>query len=448
MGKTYIGADKTFPIYEETTKIETVNITADNITDYFDVINDEEDFTFAWTDGLLRTNITKNDEYVTAKLTLVAKCKITNLTLDYDTDTVTTDAYFEICINDVCVLTTSGNDNIVGDNDTPNDGDLSYPNAINEGDTIVFMFYKGGKTAGEGGTNVETGETGESKAKISNINITADLSTKVQIGEETRSVSQQAKKIYLGVNGVAKKIKAGYIGVNGIAKKIYRVADPILANNTWKEISEIARDGTASELWNIGDQTTIIVNGVTYLVDIIGFDHDTVTDPITYGREKAGITFQLHDCLVDEYNLNNSNTNSGGWGDSVMRNTHMPALLNQLTPDLQKVIVPVDKTTLNGGNTTDIGTVSDSLFLLSEIEICGEVKNTREGEGSQYKYYNNWQEDYTCAKKTIDGQAAFWWLRSPVKGYHNAFLQVHENGYMQVSAAPSVAQGVAFAFCV
>ncbi len=59
--------------------------------------------------------------------------------------------------------------------------------------------------------------------------------------------------------------------------------DPVLANNTWAQISEASIAGIASELWNLGDKK----DGCA----IIGFDHDDLAD----GSGKAGITFSCND---------------------------------------------------------------------------------------------------------------------------------------------------------
>lgn len=67
---------------------------------------------------------------------------------------------------------------------------------------------------------------------------------------------------------------------------------------------------------SIGNQVTIGVNNVNYTFDVIGFNHDDLTDSMAYGiataTGKAGITFQIHDVFATDYGMNNSSTNSGG----------------------------------------------------------------------------------------------------------------------------------------
>lgn len=227
-------------------------------------------------------------------------------------------------------------------------------------------------------------------------------------------------------------------------EKISVPAAPTLEEASWEFISEASKAGLASTYWAIGDQKNITVNGVTYAVDIIGFDHDTPTSTSTYGRSKAGITFQLHDSLDTPYKMNNSNTNSGGWKSSVMRTNTMTMLLNQLTSDLKAVIVPVDKVSgTGGGSSSGTETVSDSLFSLAEIEVFGSTSYSVSGEGVQYVYYKNGGKKI----KNRDGIAGSWWLRSPRSKHSSFFCQININGKATNYAATSNI-GVSFGFCV
>ena len=227
-------------------------------------------------------------------------------------------------------------------------------------------------------------------------------------------------------------------------EKISVPAAPTLEEASWEFISEASKAGLASTYWAIGDQKNITVNGVTYAVDIIGFDHDTPTNMSDYGRSKAGITFQLHDLLYTFYSMNNTDTNSGGWKNSAMRTNTMVMLLNQLASDLKMVIVPVNKTSGVGGyDSSGIETVSDSLFLLAEIEVFGETTGSVSGEGVQYAYYKNGGSKI----KYESGYEHDWWLRSPVPDVPHLFVNADCYEFASVSSADTEL-GVSFGFCV
>ena len=217
-----------------------------------------------------------------------------------------------------------------------------------------------------------------------------------------------------------------------------------LQNMSWADIQQVCQAGKASEYWSVGDQKTITVNGTSYTVDLIGFDHDTPTDTSAYGRSKAGATFQLHDLLSTTYPMNSSGTNSGGWKSSVMRTSTMATLLGQLSSDLKNVIVPVNKLSgTGGGSSSGVETTSDSLFLLAEIEIFGSTTYSVSGEGSQYAYYTNGNSTV----KNKDGSADIWWERSPCSGYSYNFCFVYSNGNANGNSAYH-GYGVSFGFCV
>ena len=210
-----------------------------------------------------------------------------------------------------------------------------------------------------------------------------------------------------------------------------------LNDMTWEQIQTISDAGKAADYFNVGDTKNITLDGVSYPVQIIGFNHDTLTSGGT-----AGITFQLVDCLSTKYQMNSSNTNVGGWKSSAMR-SRMSEFLGQLGEDLQSVIKPVNKLVSIGNNTSTIETVSDKLFLLSEVEIFGSTPNSFAGEGSQYAYYKAGNSKV----KKVNGSADYWLERSPQAHNRVGFCSVSSNGNAQAVNANSSA-GVSFAFCV
>lgn len=208
---------------------------------------------------------------------------------------------------------------------------------------------------------------------------------------------------------------------------------------SWDNIDSISKSGNAASLWSVGDKKTININGTNYKVQIIGFNHD---DKTTGG--KAGITFQMVDCLNTTYGMNSSNTTDGGWKNSAMRN-RMSTFLGQLPSDLRSVIKNVNKLTSAGSDSATINTTSDKLFLLSEVEIFGSnIPNiySYPGEGSQYAYY---KAGNTKVKK-VNGSANYWWERSPNTG-GTYFCCVNSRGG-NFSDTPIANNGVSFAFCV
>lgn len=217
----------------------------------------------------------------------------------------------------------------------------------------------------------------------------------------------------------------------------------VLEDASWDLISAVAKAGNAASVWKVGDKKTINVNGVPYVAQIIGFNHDDVVDSAGYGRAKAGITWQLVDCLATTYQMNGSNTNVGGWTSSVMRTSTMGTLFSQLDDDLKNVIALVKKITSSGNQLTSLDTTEDKLFLLSEIEIFGKTTYSKAGEGTQYAWYG-------AGNPTIKNRgtsANSWWERSPYGSIATTFCNVYSSGNANYGGA-SGSFGVAFGFCV
>lgn len=199
---------------------------------------------------------------------------------------------------------------------------------------------------------------------------------------------------------------------------------------------------------NVGNQVTIALNGTNYTFDVIGFNHDALTDADAYGAatktSKAGITFQMHDLFATTYQMNSSDTNVGGWKSSAMRTSTMATMKGYLPAAWQAAIKTVNKVSGTGGdNQSGVETVSDSCFLLAEIEIFGSTAYSVSGEGTQYAYYKAGNSKV----KNKGGSAGDWWERSPESSGSDFFCHVYNDGYADSDYA-STSSGVAFAFCI
>lgn len=255
-----------------------------------------------------------------------------------------------------------------------------------------------------------------------------------------------------------------------------------LNENSWDTISEVSDAGEGANYWAIGDRKQVTLNGTvgslslsnfsTYAF-IIGFNHNS-------GREGSGrIHFQLAKtalsggtdiCFTDgSYNsygssaafrMNTSNTNSGGWSSSYMRNnicgtsktSYSGTIIGVIPAALRAVLKNVTKYTNNTGQSTASSAVTattDYFFLLSEYEVFGNItySNTYEANyQQQYAYYSagNSKVKY---RHNSTGSAAYWWLRSPYAGNSTSFVIVSTDGTVNYSNA-YISLGFAPGFCV
>lgn len=210
------------------------------------------------------------------------------------------------------------------------------------------------------------------------------------------------------------------------------------ADNDWATIIKACHKNQVPETWVVGNQKAMTINGADYVIDIIGKGHDDYAD----GSGKAPLTFQLHDCYADRKMMNGGNTNRGGWTSCDMRSTHLPAILALMPTEVQNGIQEVNKLTSEGSRSTTISTTADKLFLLSEIEIFGNITYSASGEGTQYAYYKAGNSKV----KNYNGSANYWWQRSPRIGNYTSFCAVRNSGLADYISANDV-YCISFAFC-
>ena len=245
----------------------------------------------------------------------------------------------------------------------------------------------------------------------------------------------------------------------------------VLDENSWSTIKFVSSLGTGENYWAIGDCKQITMNGkvsdgltltdYTAWVYIIGFNHNSE-------KEGNGITFQgfkvadkgKNVCLVDSgcsssktsgtwFNMNNSNTNAGGWQESLMRKNVMPLIKAAFPSDLQAVIKTSTIFTAPDTGNIELTSTQDEVFLLAEFEVFGTNSKASTQESNylkQYSYYSagNSRVNY---KHNDASTAVIWWERSPYSNYSYYFCCVRPNGTANTLIAPH-SSGVSPAFKV
>lgn len=256
-----------------------------------------------------------------------------------------------------------------------------------------------------------------------------------------------------------------------------------LNSNSWATIRAVSDASKGANYWSTGATKTITINGkvgnttfsnLSIDVFILGFNHNASREGANRIHFKIGKIGGAHVALVDSsynsssssaanFQMNASNTNSGGWNGSSMRKTLLgnngnptspPAnsLLAALPADLRAVMKPCTKYTDNTGGGSDsasyVTSTTDYLFLLAEFEFHGArtyANSAEKNYQAQYDYYKagNSKVHY---KHNATGTAAHAWCRSPYSSNSTIFCRVDTDG----SAASDSAywsRGVAPGFC-
>lgn len=220
-------------------------------------------------------------------------------------------------------------------------------------------------------------------------------------------------------------------------------SDEIAKNNyTSSQVAEIYG-------WNLGDIIPITLSNDEIIeMQIIGINHDTLSSNHV---SKAGLTFLMKNCLQTLYPMNIERQNIGGYAASEMKIETLPTIKDLLPQKWQDVIKLVDKK--SASDTGETLTLSEDLFLLSEIELTNSSSYAISGdtEGNQYEYFSTISTETDRIKNQGNTESPVrWWLRSvtEITQYIPAsFCSTNTSGRVTTYRADQLA-GVAFAFCV
>lgn len=222
--------------------------------------------------------------------------------------------------------------------------------------------------------------------------------------------------------------------VVGTANVTLYMIDPVFRNNSWAAIIKACQEKQVPDTWKVGDSCNMTINNRTYAIDIIGKNHDDYAN----GSGKAPLTFQMHTCYATVYKMNNSNSNTGGWADCLLRTTGgFKVIKSKMPAEVVAALKAVTKKTTAGDASSAIDTTEDTLFLLSEIEVQGTRTFSYPGEGTQYAYYK------TAANRKKNRA---WYLRSPRLDSLDCFDITGLSGEADWSVASEV-YGIAAAWC-
>ena len=229
------------------------------------------------------------------------------------------------------------------------------------------------------------------------------------------------------------------------------VISSVLNENSWNTIKWASKHSVGQNYWAVGDCKQITMSGKVsdglsvfnshLWVFIIGFNHNAE-------REGNGIAFQgfkvvdkgTDVCLADSeyntgktsgtwFNMNNTNTNSGGWEACLMRKNIMPLIKAAFPSDLQAVIKTSTIFTAPDTGDVELTSTEDEVFLLAEFEVFGSRTNASSQEPNylkQYAYYSagNSKVKY---KYLATNTAVRWWKRSPCFSDPGGFCSVSVN---------------------
>lgn len=219
-----------------------------------------------------------------------------------------------------------------------------------------------------------------------------------------------------------------------------------LASDSWAVIR--SAQAAASLVYSRKDTKDVNLTGIgTMTVEIADFDHDFLT-PSTAG-EKAPITFLTKHLLYTTYQMNTSNTNSGGFPASALQTTLNGTIHDALPADLQEVIRTIYKWYGTGSATTNGQWSGHKLWVPLEYEMGLSSYSPATEQSNGARAYPIFTSNASRVKKLSNGAGAAnaYWEASPHASTSGNFCNVNNGGAASYYNAAS-ALGVCFGFCV
>ena len=246
--------------------------------------------------------------------------------------------------------------------------------------------------------------------------------------------------------------------LSAIAAEISACSDEADAIAVAARYGLCAEDGSLGDLSDESKMKQIVLgDGRTVHVQLAGIWHDERAD-----GGKAGLTFVFANA-VGEHAMNHAfedaegeNPDStGGWAACDMRTWLNGDFYRSLPDEVRSCIVPVQKRTasriganaeldeagrLVGGRADWIDETTDSLWLFSASEICGDVPTNDllgvdstmaavyAGEGTQYRLFADWDVKAFEPNATLMRTSGTWWLRTKTLEFGDGFWLVGTDG--------------------
>lgn len=232
------------------------------------------------------------------------------------------------------------------------------------------------------------------------------------------------------------------------------------ANSSWDEIAENVKSGNAKDLYPVGSEKEVEIDGKNYTVRVANNTTPDECNGEDFSQTACGFVVEFVDIvensttgLTDEY----SNT----YVESDIRTYLNNGFYNKLSADLRNNIISTKVKSLLGINhlpqarPTYSETVSnDKIFLLNSTELTGKyvfyqsfIASTRQLD----YYYSNQYDSSTnqsIAIKEYNNNASSWLLRDRIifRIYNYDLTTIDSSGIIKFDTTLSKSYGVAPAF--
>ena len=229
----------------------------------------------------------------------------------------------------------------------------------------------------------------------------------------------------------------------------------VMLNSSWANIQAIVRAGSAANAFSVGDELTVSYNSADTTWNVVAIDVATPAD----SSKTHSLTLMPANCLeslmFDNKEPNNSDSNRKSYGNNRYLYSNIRQWLNasaaagswysnqhtaDAAPDyattkagfmsyfsndflavIGKTKIKTVKASVDGGSYEEMA--NEYFYLPSTTEV-GLANENNIAEGTLFPYFDSNDK----RKKSYNGSATYWWLRTPDYSYSVGVRGVNTDG--------------------
>ena len=247
---------------------------------------------------------------------------------------------------------------------------------------------------------------------------------------ESGSSKTFVSRVYKNING--EKVYSDYSEEITIIKKV----ESQFNNDSWETIVANVKLGSIDN-YKVGDTKEIDMG--TYGIHTLRIANTSTPSECSgtgFSQTACGFVLEFVD-IITTHNMNDTNTNVGGWPASSMYTFVNNDIYNAIPEKVKNAIIDTTVVSGHGAKDTENFTSTDKLYLLSTAEVWEQESSnaidydTARDVTRQLDYYKNLginTSNYSNAIKKSGTSASLWWLRSASSNAINSFYTVEING--------------------
>ena len=226
--------------------------------------------------------------------------------------------------------------------------------------------------------------------------------------------------------------------------------------DSWTTIATNVRNGNTGD-YNVGDTKEVNL-GTTYGTHTLRIANTTTPSECStsgFSQTACGFVLEFAD-IITTYEMNDTDTNVGGWPASSMYDFVNYDIYNSLPSDLKSTIIDTTVVSSHGSTNGENFTSIDKLYLLSLKEVYSDWSTNSYSSYDSAKdltrtldYYINKNVTSSDNSETIKKYKttdSWWWLREAHSNYDHSFFIVPTDDYSYLSTYANTSGGVSPAF--